>query len=199
MDEISINLPNFDNIELSDDGTPLGTFKSVQSLKDAYDELRSCYTKNAMELAKLKQEQELSDKEISPDNVDKADAPTEDKRAELDLNDFFTKNPTATKFGDEIISLISQDKEILNNSNPLLSAWIKVLENKASDNEKVESQSINFQTKERIIQDYLDTVKSTKTAPPVITSREGVNNISTPKRTIDSLDDAFTLAKKLFE
>ncbi len=198
MDEISINLPNFDNVELDDDGTPLGTFRSVQSLKDAYSELRSCYTKNAMELAKLKHEMVESDKEISPDTVDKAVAPTEAKRADLDLENFFNHNPSAGKFKDEIVSLVSQDKDIQNSDTPLLTAWIKVLENKASSNETIESLA-NPEMKQKIIQDYLDTVKSTKTAPPVITSREGVNNISTPKRTINSLDDAFELAKKLFE
>ena len=106
MDEISINLPNFDDMELTEDGTPLGTFKSVKNLKEAYDELRSCFTKNAMELAKLKHEKTQtegeSDKESSPDKVDKAETPTQLpiwERADWNqnLDKFFANNPTASK------------------------------------------------------------------------------------------------------
>ncbi len=59
MSEVKINLPEFNLDELKDDGTNLGTFKSVKTLKDAYDALRKSFTKNAMELAKIKKEQEL--------------------------------------------------------------------------------------------------------------------------------------------
>ena len=210
MDEISINLPNFDDMELTEDGTPLGTFKSVKNLKEAYDELRSCFTKNAMELAKLKHEKTQtegeSDKESSPDKVDKAETPTQLpiwERADWNqnLDKFFANNPTASKFSKEIESIVLNDEKIANSSAPLESAWIKVLEDKAaiSDEETMERFAHNPAMQERIIQDYLNTVKSSKTAPIVIASREGVSSITTPKRAVGSLDEAFDLAKKLFE
>jgi len=210
MEDISINLPNFDDLEPVDDGTDLGTFKSVKNLKSAYDELRSCFTKNAMELAKLKKEvaNDLSDKETSPDMVDKANiAPTELHIWEKDnwqkeFDDFLEQNPNATKFSDEILGRIKQDKDIESTSFPLLTAWVRVLEEKVNDdNEQALEEKISSkpELKDRIIQDYLTTVKSSKSAPKVISSREGVNNISTPKRTISSLDDAFEMAKKYFE
>ena len=55
--EIKINLPEFNLEELQPDNTDLGTFKSVKTLKDAYDCLRKSFTKNAMELSKIKKEQ----------------------------------------------------------------------------------------------------------------------------------------------
>lgn len=51
---LPFELPEFKLEELKDDGTDLGTFKSVKTLKEAYDNLRSCFTKNAMELAQIK-------------------------------------------------------------------------------------------------------------------------------------------------
>ncbi len=51
-EKLPFELPSFEG-ELKNDGTDLGTFKSVKTLKDAYDSLRSCFTKNAMELAKM--------------------------------------------------------------------------------------------------------------------------------------------------
>lgn len=51
---LPFEIPSFNLEELKPDNTDLGTFKSVKTLKDAYDSLRSCYTKNAMELAKIK-------------------------------------------------------------------------------------------------------------------------------------------------
>lgn len=203
MDDISINLPNFDNLDLTNDGTDLGTFKSVSDLKQAYDELRSCFTKNAMELAKIKKENEgVSDKEITPDNVDKAEiAPTELHIWEKSdwnekLENFVSQNPMAANFSTEITEMIQQDKEIENSNFPLQTAWIKVLENRVQSEKQSEP---NLDMKERIIEDYLNTVKSSKSAPKVISSREGVNNISTPKRSLDNLDEAFVVAKKLFE
>lgn len=51
-EKLPFELPTFDNVK--EDNTDLGTFKSVKTLKEAYDSLRSCFTKNAMELAEIK-------------------------------------------------------------------------------------------------------------------------------------------------
>ena len=51
-EKLPFELPKFDNIK--EDNTDLGTFKSAKTLKEAYDNLRSCFTKNAMELAEIK-------------------------------------------------------------------------------------------------------------------------------------------------
>ncbi len=211
MEDISITFPNFDDIELDDDGTPIGSFRSVESLKQAYDELRSCYTKNAMELARLKKEENVdapkeSDKDSSPDEVDKDNSPTElhiwDKADWSQvLDDFYSQNPSAKDYSGDILALIQQDKDVEKSTTPLLTAWIRVLENRAKldSDEVIARLATNPKMKERVIQDYLNTVKASKTAPPVIASHEGVGNISTPKRVVSSLDEAFAITKKLFE
>ena len=61
-ENLPFNLPEFNLEEIKDDGsTNLGTFKSVKTLKDAYDSLRSCFTKNAMELAEIKKNMSQTD------------------------------------------------------------------------------------------------------------------------------------------
>ena len=54
-EKLPFELPEFKLEEIKEDSSlPLGTFKSVKTLKEAYDSLRSCFTKNAMELAEIK-------------------------------------------------------------------------------------------------------------------------------------------------
>lgn len=50
-----------DDKNTSNDEVDLGTFKSVKSLKDAYDCLRKTFTQNAMELAKFKKSEAVSE------------------------------------------------------------------------------------------------------------------------------------------
>lgn len=68
----------------------LGTFKSVKTLKEAYDSLRKTFTQNAMELAKYKKEAELlanfdskSEEDLAK-NIDKINVNSETKNAKID-------------------------------------------------------------------------------------------------------------------
>ncbi|MBR4270598.1 MAG: hypothetical protein IKQ31_02860 [Clostridia bacterium] len=213
-ENLPFKIPTFDNVELDENcGEDIGSFKSVKDLKNAYDSLRSCFTKNAMELAKIKKgEKEIieeSDKVNAPDEqVEKADAPTTktyiwDKADWTDdIENFFIQNPEAKEYSKELASRLVEDKTLSEQKDPLLQAWVRVLKenNKPHDEEFWENKFYQNQDfKDKIIKEYLSNVKSAKSAPPVISTREGVTNITSPKPKVSSLDDAKLLAKKLFE
>lgn len=78
-EKLPFELPTFEG-ELKNDGTDLGTFKSVKTLKDAYDSLRSCFTKNAMELAKMKKDMQKTSEKVEEPTLKNESA---EKREEL--------------------------------------------------------------------------------------------------------------------
>lgn len=78
-EKLPFELPSFEG-DLKNDGTDLGTFKSVKTLKDAYDSLRSCFTKNAMELAKMKKNMQNNDESTSKTTTEPKNA---ENKAEL--------------------------------------------------------------------------------------------------------------------
>lgn len=100
--EIKIDLPEFDLDELQPDNTDLGTFKSVKTLKDAYDCLRKSFTKNAMELSKIKKEQAntTQNRRNIPQNTEKQ-AKNDEILQKNDKNDLKTDNLNG--FTDEIL------------------------------------------------------------------------------------------------
>ncbi len=215
-EDLPFKIPTFDGVELNEDSTEdIGSFRSVKDLKNAYDNLRSCFTKNAMELAKLKKGEAAavfseSDKAPAPDsNVDKVETtPTKEDHIwdqadwTHDIENFFTQNPAAKQYSKELATILVEDKTLSAQKDPLLQAWVKILEknNKQNDAEFWEKQLTQNQAfKDKIIQEYLTNVKSAKSAPPVITSREGVTNITSPKPVVSTLNEAKLLAKKLFE
>ena len=131
--ELPFKLPEFKVDELKQDNTNLGTFKSVKSLKDAYDSLRSCFTKNAMELAEIKKNMQQNNENIdkkeevfakTDTNVSKIDQNDQNQAKNSDLNDFRQEilqsneldSIQKTKKGEDILSDkvdIPPDKTIL--------------------------------------------------------------------------------------
>ena len=268
IENLPFSLPEFNLEEIKDDGsTDLGTFKSVKTLKEAYDSLRSCFTKNAMELAEIKknmsqnadnthntenntelfakQDQNTtkapqnnenlskqadlnamraeinksddispvqSDKAQIPDTMiasDKATAPEKpnflddadwSKKAEK----FFETYPIAREHTKELAEALAKDKNFVNNENSLLAAWVKVLEqnryNVELTDDFIEKNIVNNQKiKDLIIKNYLNDIKTLRSAPPVIASSQGVSAQGTTHIRANDMQEAKELAKKLFE
>ncbi len=331
MEEIKINLPEFNLDELRDDGTDIGTFKSVKTLKDAYDTLRACFTKNAMELARVKKEnasqnlpknadeergtsadkrQEILNKndeivyksteikgqnaqntnksveivnesaenaenqpqnteneekpvlstevcaktdqkdENNPENAkesdntaflnalrtkifsgngeqvdnkaaplsahftessDKAPAPEridefskDNAEWTLKVEKFFTLNPSAREHSNEIAKILVQDKAVRESESPLMSAWVRVLENNSKNYELtddfIEKNILsNPKIRERVIREYLKDVKTSKSAPPLIATRLPATTQVSVRKKIENMAQAREAAKKLFK
>ena len=252
---------------LQPDGTDLGTFKSVKTLKDAYDSLRKSFTQKTMELAKLKKEQlDNSENQLSnldnkssekvdknAKNTQKSDVFDEKTRKNSDLNDFkeeinslnedsieekiesdkaektpdntadkvnspaqiwerenwnddvrnfFTENEKAKSYVKEIGQVLVQDKIVANSQNPLQMAWLKVLEKKFTENivndEDLEQIVLkNDALKQKIIQQYLNELKSKKSAPAVISKAQGAEINAKSSSHALSMAEAKELAKKI--
>ncbi len=186
----------------------LGTFKTVKNLKEAYESLRKVFTKNAMELAKLKNDNRESDKAVTPDNgVDKVQTPTEDAKSDWNasVSQFFAENENARKYSKEIGYALVQDKELKNDKSPLQKAWIKVLEQKIMDNainnedlEKIVMS--NDMLKQKIIQEYLGKLNQKKSSPTIIDSKMCFDAFgATGAQGVFSMEDAKIKAKQFFE
>ena len=96
-EKLPFELPEFKLEEIKEDNSvPLGTFKSVKTLKEAYDSLRSCFTKNAMELAEIKKNlaqkaentENLENKQelFAKQDIDTQNSPENDKNQQAKSN-----------------------------------------------------------------------------------------------------------------
>jgi len=252
--------PSSDELQQQEE-VDLGTFKSVKTLKEAYDCLRKTFTQNAMELAKYKkneqsnnaneksQELENADKtsenseksakndektqistqnsdvernlgnneddkssdkvEATPDKntieVDKGLTPSstrfEGEKWQEEVKNFFVENEDARQYASEIGRIIMQNENVRNSADPLDKAWIKVLQNSTKTATSETDLEVfvmqNESIKQKIIEEYLNKLQHSKTAPKVIAERSGaqVNAQKTPHAL--TMAEAKELAKKI--
>ena len=156
-------------------------------------------------------ENQESDKALTPDNekeTDKVENTPVNFWESADWNEnvknFFESNNKAKNYVKEIGKVLVQDKDIRTSSNPLQQAWIKVLENKINDNviNNADLEEIvmnNEKIKQKIIQEYLNELKSKKSAPAVISKTQisGAEIVAERKNSALSMAEAKELAKKL--
>ena len=156
-------------------------------------------------------ENQESDKALTPDNekeTDKVENTPVNFWESADWNEnvknFFESNNKAKNYVKEIGKVLVQDKDIRKSSTPLQQAWIKVLENKVNDNviNNADLEEIvmnNEKIKQKIIQEYLNELKSKKSAPAVISKTQisGAEIVAERKNSALFMAEAKELAKKL--
>ncbi len=91
------------------DEVDLGTFKSVKTLKEAYDCLRKTFTQNAMELAKYKKNLVDGNNETGADEVVNVDKNDEKTQKNIKNNDEINKNNEKTQ---EVLDENKSDKVV---------------------------------------------------------------------------------------
>lgn len=172
-------------------GSPIGKFKDVKSLNDAYNSLQAEFTKKCQQLS-----------ELTKQKNDNAQAPFfESENWQARLDEFFNKNPQALKYSKQIAEVVVGDKELQKGSFPLMEAYAKVLEqqninllNNQQDEEKF-VENLSEQTKEKIVTDYLSKLN---VAPTLMQGFGGVSVASTVNQP-KTVAEAGELAKKLFK
>lgn len=172
-------------------GSPIGKFKDVKSLSDAYNSLQSEFTKKCQQLSELTKQKN--------DNVQTPFFESENWQTKLD--EFFAKTPQALKYSKEIAEVIVGDKELSKSGSPLVEAYARVLENNNSkllgekQNEDELIKNISMQAKEKIVEDYL---KQLNMSPFLM---RGCGGVSVASSTIkpSSVEEAGEMAKKLFK
>lgn len=153
-------------------------------------------------------EQKTSDKASAPDNSDKAKAPETNFWDSADWSQkaekFFDKFPSARQHTQELAKELSKDKNLANSEDSLLVAWAHVLEqnnqNIELNDDFIEKNIVNNQRiKDLIIKNYLNEIKTYKSAPSVIVSAEGTTVQSSTHSRVTDMAQARERAKKLFE
>lgn len=178
-----------------DSGSPQNKFKTVESLKKAYEDLEKAFTKKCQLVKELENKKEL----------DKAVAPNPNTKDWTDrVCEFFSNCPKAKDFIDEISEVLSCDKVLAQSQNSLELAYAKVLDNKYKPADEIikDDNFINQvvlkdkNIREKIIEDYLSEISNKKTVP--LMSRQG-ESLLTPNSKPKNLEDAGRVAKALFK
>ena len=160
----------------------LNKFKNFSELEKAYVNLEKEFTKKCQALNKLK----AGDNE-APTSTSGNDASPQGFADYEKINKFFEDNPNAKQFADEISTVIKSDKVLAESPNSLDLAFEKVKANhfKTKDEMLVDEDFVenyvlkNDKIKEKILEQYLSGIMSSKTLP-IMASPVGANMMITP-------------------
>ncbi len=182
------NLPEVeDKADLSEAerGVPVGKFKNVEDLYEAYNNLQAEFTRKSQRLAVLEKEktaQEPSKEETFKDNLDA----------------FLSKNPGAVLYADEIQAKVMQDESLKNDGQAFDIVWSKILYDKLTGPHK-ESEPIvenlilkNNELKNLVIENYMKQLQEQKS--PIIMSSGSGERVT---KTVAPKPDNFEEAKKV--
>ena len=196
------------NETVTNDGSPISKFKSVQELEKAYKNLEKEFTQKCQKIKELTDELSASDN--AKTNVQKE---AEVVAPEYESNDweekvvaFFSQNPTAKNYVQEISEVLENDEEIAKSKNSLQVALTKVLANKfvpqevlASDDEFLEKFIYtNEKVSKKIIEKYLDDLEEKKSLP-LISSSSGSGTFSSPVQKPKTIKDAGKMVEAYFK
>lgn len=177
----------------------LGKFKSVQALMDAYNSLQAEFTKKCQALSELKKDKtEKESVAISGENEESERGETQ--ISEEIFNKFLLENSEAREYAEEIKEKVSSPAQ---NLSPYEVAWAQILlgsikeQNEKSD--KIINQYVlsNENVKNKVIENYLNELSSTKT-PMVISSQSGERVSGVVPETPKTLKEAKIIVNKMF-
>ncbi len=172
------------NISEAERGVPIGKFKSVEDLFEAYNNLQAEFTRKSQRLAVLEKDKT---QEKSPEQI-----------AEDGLSVFLSKNQEAVLYAQELKDRVMQDESLQKEKDPYGMAWASILYEKlVGPNISKEPLVKNLilkdeELKNLVIESYVEQLKNQKT--PVVMSAgsgERVTKVVTPK------PDSFEQAKKV--
>ena len=167
-------------------GVPVGKFKSVDDLYDAYNNLQSEFTRKCQRLA-----------ELEKDKTQKDEIPIETK-LEDEFKVFLAENSEAAAFAEQIKNEVLQNEELKTSQKPFDKVWSKMIYEKFSLPNKAKEPLVqNFvlndeDLKNLVIEKYVKELSEHK-VPTLMTTSSGerVTKPATPK------PDTFEQAKSI--
>ena len=165
-------------------GVPIGKFKSVDDLFEAYNNLQAEFTRKSQRLSELKKDK-MS--ESSQDNV-----------IENKFQTFLSKNQEAVVYADEIKSRAMQSESLKNDDACFDIVWAEMLYEKLSSPNKAKEPIVqnlvlkDEELKNLVIENYMKQLQEQKT--PVIMSSNSGERVT---KTVAPKPDSFEQAKKL--
>jgi len=166
-------------------GVPIGKFKSVDDLYQAYNNLQAEFTRKCQRLAEMEKDKTQ-------------EAQSQEEKLDIAFKVFLSENQNAVSFADEIKQRVLQNVELIATEKPFDKVWAQMLVEKLSmPNSTQEPMVQNFvlndeNLKNLVIQNYVKQLQENK-APFVMSSNSGerVTKPATPK------PESFEQAKKL--
>jgi len=178
---------------LSFSGSSTKKFKSVEALEKAYENLEKEFTKKCQALNSLKSE---NDKEKSPQYT------REDWLQKV--GEFLEKHQLAKNYTKQIAEVLTNNEELSKKEDALSLAYSMVLENNFKTKEEL-MQDETFlneyvfgseKIKNKIIEEYLQNISSSKTVP-LISNVRGAGSVPSPKYQPKSLREASLYAQQI--
>lgn len=165
-------------------GVPIGKFKSVDDLFEAYNNLQAEFTRKSQRLSELEKDK-MS--ESSQDNV-----------IENKFQTFLSKNQEAVVYADEIKSRAMQSESLKNDDACFDIVWAEMLYEKLSGPNKAKEPIVqnlvlkDEELKNLVIENYMKQLQEQKT--PVIMSSNSGERVT---KTVAPKPDSFEQAKKI--
>lgn len=183
-------------------GSPLGKFKSAETLLDAYNELQGEFTRKCQKLSEAEKKLQEKESEQIPELV-------EDKNNEFAWNtkvsEFLQSHKNASDLVDEITEEIINDESLKNSEDGLEKAYWRVLEKKyrsaedlASDESFLEKYIFqNEKIKNKIIKEYVDSLQFFQN--PININSSGVTRGVASGNKVNNLEDAKRIVEGMFK
>jgi len=166
-------------------GVPIGKFKSVDDLFEAYNNLQSEFTRKCQRLAELEKDK-MSERAEGEEKLQSA------------FQTFLANNPEAFSYADEIKARVATEEGLKNESSSYDRVWADIVMQKLYSPNKAEEPLVqdlllkDAQLKNLIIENYVKQLHDNQT-PVVISTKTGerVTKVVTPQ------PDSFEQAKKV--
>ena len=170
-------------------GVPIGKFKNVDDLYEAYNNLQAEFTRKSQRLSALEKE--------------KTNHGASNVELEKSLELFLSKNQEAVMYADELKNRVQNNESLSNSQDPYAEAWAGMLYEKlTSPNPKSEPLVKNFILKDEnlknlVIENYVQQLQN-QNAPIIMSSGTGerVTKVVTPKP--DTFEDAKRVVLDMF-
>lgn len=166
-------------------GVPIGKFKSVEDLYNAYNNLQAEFTRKSQRLSALEKEKMTDTPSVQQDNEDK-------------FKSFLSKNPEAFLYADEIKSRAEQNKGLKNDEGDFDQVWAGFLYEKISSPNKAKEPLVqnlilkDNELKNLVIENYMKQLQEQKT--PIVMSSNTGERVT---KTVTSKPDSFEEAKRV--
>lgn len=163
-------------------GVPVGKFKNVEDLMQAYDHLQAEFTRKCQRLSELEKKDKMSEENI-------------EKKFENDFKTFLLNNQDAFAYAEEIKGRVEADESLKTQEGAFEKVWADMIYQKLSSPEREKDDFVqNLVLKDKnlenlIIENYMKQLQEQKT-PHIMTTSSGerVTKVATPKP--NSFEDA---------
>lgn len=175
-------------VEISDEkseaerGCPIGKFKSVDDLYQAYNNLQSEFTKKCQRLSELEKDK------VEVNQI-------QQEKFESDFKSFLLENQEAYSYADEIKSKVLSSDELKNEPKPFDKVWKQMIYQKLSSENKSQEPIVrdfilnDEELKNLVIENYVKEISNKKT-PTLFSSRIGEKVTKPSMQKADSFEQA---------